>query len=370
VVVSIRPEAPRIPASNMKMVTAAGALMQLGPDWRFTTRLATSATAQVRSGGRLVGPLYLLGSGDPLLATRAYGARYLPARATPLSRLAIPLRRAGIRSVAGPIVADESLFDQMRVGPTWPAYYAAYSQPLSALSVNQNFAGNGRRADVGEPWRAAAVRVRQALTGVRITHRGPLRRGLTPPGARVLASVSSVPLSGIAREMNVPSDNFIAEMLVKGVGVHAGGTGTTAAGTARIHEILRSPGILTARDRLVDGSGLSRRNRLSAASLVRLVAAADADTTWGPAFIASLPRGGEGTLSNRLRSPAVAKRVRAKTGFINGASSLSGRVVSRGGQRYAFSLLMNTERITDARTVQDTVVTLLARGREDTTGSG
>jgi D-alanyl-D-alanine carboxypeptidase/D-alanyl-D-alanine-endopeptidase (penicillin-binding protein 4) len=352
----------------MKMVTAAGALVQLGPDWRYTTRLATSATAQVRADGRLVGPLYLLGSGDPLLATRAYGARYLPTRATPLSELAIPLRRAGIRAVSGPIVADESLFDQMRMGPTWPAYYAAYSQPLSSLSVNQNFAGNGRRADVGEPWRAAALRVRQTLTGVRIPHAGPLRRGLTPPGARVLASVSSAPLSGVVREMNVPSDNFIAEMVTKGVGVHATGSGTTAAGTARIHEILASLGILTARDRLVDGSGLSRQNRLSAASLVRLVAAADADTTWGPAFMASLPRGGEGTLSTRLSSAAVAKRVQAKTGFINGAIALSGRVTSRGGQRYAFSMLMNTDRITDARKVQDAVVTLLARGREDTAG--
>jgi D-alanyl-D-alanine carboxypeptidase/D-alanyl-D-alanine-endopeptidase (penicillin-binding protein 4) len=253
----------------------------------------------------------------------------------------------------------------MRMGPTWPAYYAAYSQPLSALAVNQNFAGNGRRSDVAEPWRAAAQRMRQTLAGVRIRQTGPIRRGLTPPGARVLASASSAPLSGIVREMNVYSDNFIAEMLVKGVGVHSSGSGTTAAGAARTHQILSSLGILTARDRLVDGSGLSRQNRLTAASLARLVAAADADPTWGRAFIASLPRGGEGTLSSRLRASAVAGRVRAKTGFINGASALSGRVTSRAGQRYAFSMLMNTDRISEARAVQDTVVTLLARGLED-----
>lgn len=349
----------------MKMVTAAGALMQLGPDWRFTTRLATSATAEIRADGRLVGPLYLLGSGDPLLSTRAYGSRYLPSRATPLSALAVPLRRAGIRAVSGPLVADESLFDQMRMGPTWPSYYASYSQPLSALAVNQNFAGNARRADIGEPWRGAALRVRQTLAGVRITHTGPVRRGLTPAGARVLATASSAPLSGVVREMNVPSDNFIAEMVVKAIGVHSSGAGTTAAGTARTHELLRSLGILTPRDRLVDGSGLSRQNRLSAASLARLVAAADSDTVWGPAFLASLPRGGEGTLSGRLRAGAVARRVQAKTGYINGASALSGRVVSRGGQRYAFAMLMNTNRISEARAVQDSVVTLLARGRED-----
>jgi serine-type D-Ala-D-Ala carboxypeptidase/endopeptidase (penicillin-binding protein 4) len=366
VVASIRPHAPRIPASNMKMVTAAGALVQLGPDWRFTTRLATSATAEIRADGRLVGPLYLLGGGDPLLSTRAYGARYLPSRATPLSDLAVPLRRAGIRSVTGPLIADESLFDRMRMGPAWFSHYSAYSQPLSALAVNQNFAGNARRLNVGEPWRAAAVRMRQALGGARVAHTGPLRRGVSPPGVQVLATASSAPLSGVVREMNVPSDNFIAEMVVKAVGANAGGAGTTAAGNARTHETLRGLGVLTPRDRLVDGSGLSRRNRLTAASLARLVAAADADTVWGPAFMASLPRGGEGTLRNRLTAGAVANRVRAKTGFINGASALSGHVVSRGGQRYAFAMLMNTSRISEARAVQDAVVTLLARGREDT----
>lgn len=363
-VASVRPDAPRIPASNMKLVTGAGALLQFGPRYRYTTIVATRASARV-SGGTLAGPLYLMGSGDPLLATRSYSARYLPGRSTPIVELVKPLRAAGITRVAGPIVADESLFDSRRVGPTWPGYYAAYSQPLSALATNQNYAGETRDSHSPDPPRSAATRLRAALRGVRIAHSGPLRTGTTPQGTRVLASVMSPPMSRVVREMNVPSDNFIAEMLTKSTGAYGTGQGSTAGGTARTTQVLTQMGILTGRERLVDGSGLSRQNRLTATALVRLIAAADADRGWGAALIASLPKGGEGTLVNRMRTGVATNRVRAKTGYIDGASSLSGRVVSRRGVHYAFSMLMNTQDITGAKATQDRVVTLLAAGAED-----
>lgn len=364
VVASVRPDVPRIPASNMKLVTAAGALLQMGPEFRYTTRLATTTRARV-VGGELRGPMYLLGGGDPLLATRGYASRHLPATATPLVDLVRPLRAAGVRAVAGPIVADESLFDDRREGDRWLSHYHLYAQPLGALSVNQSYAGDRRGAEARLPARAAGVRLRAALRGVRIPHRGAVRTGITPANARPLASVQSAPLAAVVREMNVPSDNFVAEMVLKSVGVHGVGRGTTASGAARTGELLEARGILTGRERLVDGSGLSRANRLTPTALVRLMAAADADPTWGAALIASLPRGGEGTLVNRLRARAVGSRVRAKTGFINGAIGLSGRAVSRGGERYVFSLLMNTGNITAARTVQDRVVALLVAGVED-----
>lgn len=364
-VARIKPDRPRIPASNMKMITAAGALLQLGPDFRFTTRVATTASARL-TAGTLTGPLYLIGSGDPLLATRAYSANYLPGpRSTPMVDLARPLKQAGIRRVRGEVVADEGLFDSRRMGPTWPSYYASYSQPLSALASNQNYAGDRRGSYASQPWRSSARRLVSSLKGVGVSHRGAIRRGSTPAATRVLATATSPPLRRIVREMNVPSDNFIAEMLTKATGVYGVGQGTTSAGGRRTTELLRHQGILTPRDRLVDGSGLSRSNRLTATTLVRLVAAADADPSWGRAFISSLPKGGEGTLVNRMRSGVATNRVRAKTGYINGASSLSGRVVSRGGTHYAFSMLMNTHDITGAKATQDRVVTLLARGSED-----
>lgn len=348
----------------MKLVTSAGALMALGADFRFQTRLLAPA-GTVRAGRVLAGPVYLRGSGDPLLATRSYAARYLSGHATEMGQLARPLRLRGVRLLRGAIVADERLFDARRTGPGWPDYYRAYASPLSALATNQDFAGNSRARYVASPPRAAAQRLRATLRGFGIAHAGRLRTGATPPRTRVLATAVSPPLPAILRAMNLDSDNFVAETLAKDVGAYGAGSGTTAAGVAHTGDLLRGRGILTRRDRLVDGSGLSRANRVSASSLVRLIAAAEADPEWGPPLVGSLARPGEGTLVRRFPSGPARARVRAKTGYINGVSAIAGRVVSRRGQRYAFAMLMNTWDIGGARATQDRVITLLAGGAED-----
>ncbi len=363
-VAAYRPDAPRIPASTMKLASGAGALLQLGPSHRFTTRLLAGPGTR-RKGRVLRGPVYLAGAGDPLLATRSYAAVWLPAGATALADAAAPLRRRGVRLVRGPIVADESLFDSRRLVPGWPSYYSAYAAPLSALATNQDHAGNGRAQYVSDPPRAAAQRLRTALGGVGVSHAGPLRRGRTPPGSRVLGTAVSPPLATIVRTMNLDSDNFTAEMLTKGVGADAGLGGTTAAGTARTADLLSRRGLLGPGDRLADGSGLSRANRLSARSLVRILAAADADPGWGAALIGSLARGGEGTLIRRFTTGVAARRVRAKTGYLNEVSSIAGRVVSRRGERYAFAVVANTPDIAAARAIQERVVVMLASGAAD-----
>ena len=365
-VAGFRPETPRIPASTIKLVTRAGALHELGPAHRFTTSLLAGPSAVV-TGRTLNGRVYLRGSGDPVLATRSYGARFLPGRATLMSDLARPLRARGIRLVRGAIVADEHLFDSRRLGPGWPSYYSAYIPPLSAVATNQDYRGNARAAYVSSPPLAAAQRMRATLKGVGISHVGSLRPGTAPPGARVLATATSPPLPVILRAMNLDSDNFIAETLTKGVGAYGAGRGTTTAGVTHTRALLLAKGILGPADRLVDGSGLSRDNRVSALSMVRVIAAADADTTWGPALIDSLARGGEGTLIRRFLTGPATRRVRAKTGYLDGVSAMAGRVVSRRGQRYAFALLMNSPDILGARTTQDRVVNLLAAGAEDLT---
>lgn len=363
-VAAFRADAPRIPASTMKLVTSAGALLELGPGFRFETRVYAGPDARVR-GKTLTGPIYLKGAGDPVLATRSYASGFLGGRATRMADLATPLRERGVRLVRGAIVADERLFDSRRTGPGWPSHYRYYASPLSALATNQNFAGNGRSGYVSSPGLAAAQRMRATLKGVGVSQVGPLRVGATPAGGRPMATATSPPLPAILRAMNLDSDNFIAETLAKDVGAYGSGRGTTRAGTERTTALLTARGILNGADRLVDGSGLSRANLLSAASLGRLIAAADADPEWGAPLIASLAQGGEGTLVRRFRTGPATKRVRAKTGYLDGVSAMAGRVVSRRGQRYAFALLMNTADIGGARTVQDRVVTLLASGSED-----
>lgn len=361
-VAAASPDVPRIPASTMKLVTSAGALLALGPHHRFTTSLYAAPDSEMR-GDTLVGRVYLRGGGDPILSTAAYARRYLGGAGAGLDDLGRALKRAGVRRVEGNLVADGTVFDRRRVGPMWRSYYSLYSPPLSGLATNQNYAGNTQARYASAPERTAALRVRAALRGVGVAYRGRVVSGRLPDGgARLLARVSSPQLRAILPLMNKPSDNFIAEMLAKGTaaGEHRG---TTAAGTARTADLLRQRAILGSGDRLVDGSGLSRANRLSASTLVRLIAAADADRSWGGPLLRSLPRGGEGTLSSRLRSVGV--RVQAKTGTLNGATALAGRVVSRRGQRYAFAVILNTGDTYAGRALQDRVVGLLAAGVED-----
>lgn len=356
-------DVPRMPASTMKLVTSAGALLQFGASHRFTTTLVTSAPPA--AGSVLQGPLYLRGAGDPVLSTPRYGRAVLRGRATPLDQLARALRRRGVRVVRGPIVADESLFDGLRVGPGWLAAHRRDIAPLSAVAVNQDNAGERPGAYVAHPPVASARRLRDALARAGVRHVGPLRAGRAPVRARVVAAVTSPPLAVILRAMNVDSDNFIAETLAKDVGAYFGGQGSTSVGVARDGAVLRSRGILGTTDHLVDGSGLSRSNRVSAHSLVRLISAAEEDHSWGRALILSLPKGGEGTLVHRLRAGVVRDRVRAKTGYIDGVSALAGRVISVHGQRYAFALLMNRTDVVAAKATQDRIVTLLASGAED-----
>lgn len=363
-VLAYKPDTPRRPASTMKIVTAATALLALTPSFRFETRLYAGVNA-TQTGPVLTGPVYLKGYGDPTLATPQYARRYLHGYGGNIGKLGTPLRAAGVRTITGPLVVDETIFDGIRGGPTWPARYATECQPLSGLAVNQGYLGDQRGRYVKNPARAAGNRVRIAWKSLGITHRGTVRTGTTPQRGRLLATATSPPLRVITGLMLPDSDNYLAEMLVKNVGAYTRGAGSTAAGTAAARSILGGKGLLGPGDRLVDGSGLARENRLTASTLAGILAAADAEPSWGSTLVGSLPHGGEGTLKRRLRDPAVRRRVHAKTGYISGTSTLAGIVESRSGRRYAFAIMMNQGSITGAKATQDRIVTLLASGVAD-----
>ena len=189
---------------------------------------------------------------------------------------------------------------------------------------------------------------------------------------RRAALYTSPPLRAIVEVVNENSNNLYAEHLLKTMGARAapplpGGVepGSAYAGVLAMRPALSTMGADTLRMRLADGSGLSYKNVAAPADLVAVLGAmqAHADTAVVGAFWESLPRGGEeGTLKGRYRTGAAAGRVRAKTGFITGARTLSGYVDTAGGRRLAFSLLCNqysvpTREVNDA---QDAVVELLA----------
>jgi len=155
------------------------------------------------------------------------------------------------------------------------------------------------------------------------------------------------------------SDNFTAELLLKQLGTSDDAVGTSARGAAVVRTALAEAGVPLAGLRVVDGSGLSSLDRLTARSLAALLRAAWANPEVRPYLIAALPVAGvSGTLHDRMRRPPARGNVQAKTGTTSLASALSGYVK----RRYVFSVLQNGRPISTfwARKAQDRFATALA----------
>jgi D-alanyl-D-alanine carboxypeptidase/D-alanyl-D-alanine-endopeptidase (penicillin-binding protein 4) len=159
--------------------------------------------------------------------------------------------------------------------------------------------------------------------------------------------------------MDYESDNFTAEILLKHLGTLESGQGTTAAGALVVRNVLGEYGVPLDGVRIADGSGLSRLNRLTAASIAQLLRSAWVSPDFRDGFFSSLPVAARsGTLSRRMIRTAAAGRVRAKTGTTRESSALSGIVK----ERYAFSILQNGSPVahSSARRAQDRFAAILA----------
>ena len=161
----------------------------------------------------------------------------------------------------------------------------------------------------------------------------------------------------LLREMNPPSDNFMAEMLIKVLGDRFGPTGSTAAGARVISDELAE---LELAPTIVDGSGLSRSDRTSPRDVVGLLTALAGEA----AFTGSLAVAGRtGTLETRMRGTVAQDRCRAKTGTLRDVSALAGYCTTTSGSSVAFAFLMNYVNPYGARLLQDRMAIALARYR-------
>ena len=290
------------------------------------------------------GSLGLVGYGDPTL-TRA-----------DLDRLARRFADTGIRRVQGRVFGDDTYFDSRRDALGWkPSYVGIESRPLSALSVaDVPFAGmHGSAA-------AAARALTESLRARGIAVTGRAGGGRAPADALPIAFDLSQRLSNVVPRMNAHSDNFVAEMVLKGLGATVAEPGSTAAGARVVRSTLRGAGVRLAGVRIADGSGLSRFDRVTATALADILRAGASDARAGRIFVASLAVAGvSGTLERRLAVRPTRGRIHAKTGTTNRASALAGFV----GRRYVFAIVQNGSPVPywTARVAQDRFVTVLAR---------
>jgi D-alanyl-D-alanine carboxypeptidase/D-alanyl-D-alanine-endopeptidase (penicillin-binding protein 4) len=339
---SKRATIPRIPASVEKLYTSATALQRFGP----TGVLATSALAAVAPDelGGIDGNLYLRGAGDPTFD------------ATDARRLAGRLVDAGITLISGRVIGDETFFDGLRGPPSSSFATSFYVGPLSALTFNRGFTAKNRFQS--SPPKYAAQALTKALRQRGVSVGRAARTGATPEAALPLASVDSPTIAQIITSMNVPSDNFTAETLIKTLGATYRGDGSTASGAGVVRSTVAQMGVRT---HAVDGSGLSRSNRTSPKAVVSLLTAMDESELAVP-FEGSLPVAGRtGTLRDRMRHSAARDDCQAKTGTLSNVSALAGYCRTRDGGRVAFAFLMNYVYPWAAQRLQDNMASALAR---------
>ena len=411
-----------LPASNVKLITTATALEALGPDYRMRTDLLVDGP---REGPVLDGDLYLRGTGDPTLLAEDY------------QTMAAKLAADGVRVVTGSLVADDTWFDDVRLGESWAwddePYY--YSSQVSALTVSPDTDYDAGsiivRVRPGEPGQPATVELdpptdfvrvdntavtggaggisidrehgtnvirvrgsippdgaavtqfiavwhptglvasilRKALSDNGITVVGRTEVRATPASARIVDSRDSMPLRELVVPLLKQSNNVHSEILVKSAGRKESGVGSWDAGLRALRAELPGLGVDPTALRLVDGSGLSRKDVVSPDQLVSLLAAARAKP-WFGAWYEALPVAGKadrlvgGTLRNRMRGTPAEGNVHAKTGSMTGVTALSGYVTTADGRHLVFSFLQNNFVASSPQSLEDAVAVRLAADRK------
>jgi len=357
------------PASALKILTTGAALEILGPDFRFETKLVSSAPAAPTLDGDLV----IVGGGDPVLTSRQ------------LENLVVELTLAGIRRIDGRVIADASRFPEHPMSEhwNWGDIGNAYGAGAFGLNVNHNMASAKFRAgaSAGDPavflgagrefpgisWQnlvtTGAVGTGQNVTvfsepyGSRVTFRGTIPPGTqdhfvsmadpNPPASvqaivtaalrengveitgrvrepsekrHILARAESVPLIEIVGSIHRTSNNLEAQCLFLMLGMEGDPV-------AVVREYWESRGVPFSALRMIDGSGLARANMIRAVDLAKAMRLA-LDGPHGREFFESMPVYQDGM-------------VRSKPGWMSGVTTSVGAITTKDGRRMTYAFMAN-----------------------------
>lgn len=372
---------PLNPASTMKITTSTASLIYLGGDYVYKTKLSTDGFSR-----GVAQNLYVDGSGDPSIVEER------------LWRIAKDLRVRGLHEVQGNILINNSFFDDTRFDGQDNSSARAYNASISAFAVNFNsFAAvahnssgqvsvaidpptdyfvlkssvkgsgnalsiarsfqNGQEhvmvsggvtteatkyANVSNTLLYTGTTLKWALEQLDIKVSGTIK-STTTSGRIKLFEDKSKPLALILRDLNKFSNNFTAEMVLKTLAAKkSGAPGSTEKGAQILRDFLNQLGLPSAEYDVFNGSGLSKKNRLSPNVLNQLLIYAYKKNKIRNDFIASLAIAGtDGTLKNRFKSVNLIGNVKAKTGTLNDVTSLSGYLEAASGKMVAFTIMVN-----------------------------
>jgi serine-type D-Ala-D-Ala carboxypeptidase/endopeptidase (penicillin-binding protein 4) len=403
---------PMNPASTVKLVTTYAGLELLGPS--FTWRTEAWADGPLR-GDVLDGDLVLRGTGDPRLtienfwlllrALRSRGLREIrgdlvldrgyfaaapydpgrfdnePARAYNVGPDALLVNfkairfhfipdpgSRSVRVVPEPHPAQLELRASVALSEApcgdWRSQIRAQFESNDA-SARASFDGSYPAACGENTWNVALLSHASYVWGVFRelwdelggTFRGGVRDGVAGPGARLLYGADSAPLSEVIRDINKFSNNVMARQLFLTL---SAATLRVPGEDARSAEVVRSwllgKGLPAQEVVIENGAGLSRDDRISAATLAGLLVTAWRSPVMSE-LVASMPLvATDGTMRRRLRDAPVAGQAHVKTGSLAGVRAMAGYVLARDGRRYALAFLVNHPNAAAAEPAQDALL--------------
>lgn len=332
-------DVPMQPASTNKVLTAAAALLALDRDERVTTKVVAADTS-ARSG-----TVVLVAGGDPTLSAAPAGQDTWYPGAARISDLAAQVRGSGVKPIA--VLVDTSLFSGPKLAPGWdPADIAGGDfAPIEPVMLD-----GGRTQPVSvESQRSLtpALDAGRALAVALGVNPATVTTAPGPATGKELASVQSAPLMERLRQMVSASDNVMAESIAREVAGQTQRPRSFAGAVEAVTDRLSQAGVNMTGARLVDSSGLSVLDRLTATTLDDVVGqAAGPDRPALRPLLDLLPvAGGSGTLSDRFLDPATGRGaagwLRAKTGSLTATNALAGVVTDRAGRVLTFALISN-----------------------------
>jgi D-alanyl-D-alanine carboxypeptidase/D-alanyl-D-alanine-endopeptidase (penicillin-binding protein 4) len=403
---------PYNPASVMKLVTTFAALELLGPDYQWKTEAYLGGPLD---DGVLHGDLILRGTGDPKITIEQWQAFMSTLRAQGLDAVEGDLVLD--RSYFAPMAYDPAAFDSeplkpYNVGPdallvNFKSIRFGFAPPtagdapviqvepaLSAIAVGATpklsagdcgdwraslgavFIDQGARADVSFPGRyPGSCGAREwwvslldqsayvhamfdayfRAAGGRFA--GGWKGGAAPRGARPFATLESPPLWDIVRDVNKLSNNVMARQVFLTLAtVNAAPPATYAHATDAVRRWLAQRNLKMPELVLDNGSGLSRRERISAGSLARLLLAADKSAI-REEFASSLAVAAtDGTVQRRFQNGTVAGQALVKTGTLDGVRAIAGYVIDKEGRRFVVVAIVNDASATRAQGALDYLV--------------
>ncbi|MGB4646149.1 MAG: D-alanyl-D-alanine carboxypeptidase/D-alanyl-D-alanine-endopeptidase [Arcanobacterium sp.] len=357
-IVDVNSRTPVIPASNLKYYTAAASLHAMGPDATFTTSVKLSGTELYLVGGGDI--MLAAGAGDPTAANGRAGLGDLA------SETAEALSAAGVTTVS--LYVDSSLFSGALYHPEIAGTPdEKYVMEMRTISVNRAIF-----EEEGDEWptisRDADLQTAQifadhlAQAGIEVT---AVDRGVAGDDAEIIASVQSAPVRDIVAFMMSTSDNSVADALGRMVAVTRGQTADYNGATKAIVEVLKEEGYPMDGVRMSDCSGLADGSLATAVSISAILQEAwncnDCDLASLPSSLAVSAL--SGTLDDRYVDSPLAGEIRAKTGTLNEATSLSGYLRTGSGYPLIFSIIVSDhEPYTnlDIRALMDTALRKIA----------